>query len=128
MTLLSGVLDGGQRFPFTHRTILVTTVSGKQKGYNVGNAYMKSYVFLTDRLVINGAFKYLPKGSPLVERNWRMVYTPIYAALEDVRASVLNRKPFKIKSEAQMEYSHMRFELDEKTERELMVWLDQQES
>lgn len=122
MTLLSAVFAHDRtRFGFGNRSILVTSPADKQKGYNVDNASVQ----VKDNIVVfMGRFKYLHKGAAIVATNWRLLHVPAYTAREQMMKGFTTRENFMVK-DAFGNPQYLRFELDEQTEREFMVWLDE---
>lgn len=113
------------KFPLKNRQFIITTPIGKQKGYNVGQGTVLEAA--GGLVTMIGALRYLNKGAPVVQMNWRWLVSPHRFYVADLKKWFATRKPFEFRTFDDEKF-HARLELDEKSEALFVVWLDQQES
>lgn len=126
--MLANVLTGGSpEFKLTERQLIITYANGRQRGSNYGRCIISR---AGDKVKMRGIFSYLLRGHAVVRTNWRrfvIAKSPLTFNWADFERMVLQRAVI-FGFDKENISLHARLELDEVTEKQLMVWLDEQNS
>lgn len=120
--MLANILEGQAKFKIGHRQLILMTPTGRQKGYNRGDAVLRRD---GDRLLVLGLVETLNHGTARTRSNWTRLQAPLATSWSDFAQMLMQREPARWTDWWGTTF-FARLELDEETERRLMVWFDEQ--